>query len=80
MKKLAVDLCLEPLPYVHHCTRDWNLPELEYRWACLCGYRSEWTHLSAPWQEVPDHPHGQVTISRTELVPLIHPSNQGANR
>lgn len=83
MNTLPVDLCLDPMPFVHHCVREWNLPELEYRFSCLCGYRSEWVHLREEWRPAADHPDGVVTVSRTDLTPIRHPSNtakQGAEQ
>lgn len=72
--RALMEMALDPVPYVHHVIREWNLVELEYRFACICGHRSEWVHLSEPWWEFPDHPDGVVTVSRTDLRPYPHPS------
>ena len=80
---LLCKIALLNSPYVHRVVRDWNLVELEYRFSCICGYRSEWVHIREDWQESADHPDGVVTVSRTDLTPIRHPSNtakQGAEQ
>ena len=76
MNSLPVAIALDPEPldgpYRHYLVRR-SHPDfpMEQRDECLCGYRSPWKvsgHNST-------HPHGQVTVSRSDLTVLPHPSN-----
>ena len=77
MNSLPVAIALDPEPldgpFCHMVVTEQNTGHrLWFRHACICGHRSDWFRDSTC--EV-DHPHGQVTVSRSDLTVIPHPSN-----
>ena len=85
MMEAAVEMALDPVPYRHMVVRRQHPKVHQFRYCCPCGWWSEWFNCT-PWTEFTeadpdefllDHPHGIVTVSRTDLTPIPHPSNGG---
>ena len=83
MNDLLVDLTVTPQPFVHMCVRRQHPIFYRFRYACACGWRSEWFDrtdftefgMADSGDFLLDHPHMTVTVSRTDLSPVPHPSN-----
>ena len=76
MNALPVDLCLDPRPFVHMVVRREHPIFSDYRYACLCGWRSPWLESgSRSFERDISHPDRQVTRSRTDLRLIPHPVN-----
>ena len=74
MNKLMVDLLAPPQPYRHRVVKRPHIWKNQVRFACLCGWRSEWIDESDGWDAHPDHPDMLITWSRTDLRLVPHPS------
>lgn len=73
MNELAVAACLDREPYRHMVVPAPHPSLNEYRFACPCEWVSEWFPKDGPIR-MPDHPDGLVTVSRTDLTVIPHPS------
>ena len=86
MNELATIIALDPEPvggpFMHRVVRREHPILNDFRYSCLCGWRSGWFEcgVRGPAECLIEHPDGVVTRSRTDLVRIPHPSNRGGTR